>query len=453
MHEEKLKKIKSKIFITDDISNMKAITTYRDNLGISNAQLVVSAFKAGHDLILISHLNQHSKNNFKVSDLYEAVEALAEYCSTPSGLNLLKTSLDKILKFKEKVGSISSGDKLAKTLGGVLKRTEYSNVSQFKQAVFDEGLLNINKFKLDKFSLFENATNNKSITILGGGKYIDVMERYFPENNNFKYFRKESIYQKEGDYSKFKNAIKKEIEGSKYFVYLVDDDNDFNAVEWLRLNNVDTSSVLLFVQGDISKLSSESVSGFTVLSNFSKDKDAVLSLIKVLKGDIIPNSLTNSPVEINNGAYFDLKNRSMPIIGERVTEKQINLINRSKTGGEPSILSKLMYFLLLTPLVIVMVSCTASYASSNLYYKDGKEVTKSKFIVDAYFKGFKEYKIRTGLSLIFSVAIVLFICFGNMPSSFIEGRLAGNFDEGTISVVMYLIDMFASFARFLASFG
>ena len=90
---------------------------------------------------------------------------------------------------------------------------------------------------------------------------------------------------------------------------------------------------------------------------------------------------------------------------------------------------------------------------SDLNFKDGKEITKRKFFIDAYVKGLKVYKIRTTLSLFLAAAIVLFICFGNMPSSFIDGRLAGKFDDGTISAVMYLIDMFSSFSGFLASFG
>ncbi|WP_140278326.1 hypothetical protein, partial [Vibrio parahaemolyticus] len=71
---------------------MASINNYKEKSKLNNAKLVLNAFEAGHDVILISHLEQHSENNFTVEDVRNSIDELSNYAKGEQGLKRIKIS-------------------------------------------------------------------------------------------------------------------------------------------------------------------------------------------------------------------------------------------------------------------------------------------------------------------------------------------------------------------------
>ena len=91
--------LKKKVVITDDLSNMSAILAYMDRKGWGYSDLALESFKAGHDMLLFSHVQEHS--NFHIDDLRASISAIANYASTGEGKPRFYEALGRVLSLKK----------------------------------------------------------------------------------------------------------------------------------------------------------------------------------------------------------------------------------------------------------------------------------------------------------------------------------------------------------------
>lgn len=67
------------IFITDDLSEMDATLEYMKSVNIGYEDVALEAFKAGHDLLLFSHIGSKDKHQFHYDDLIKAIDNIYNY--------------------------------------------------------------------------------------------------------------------------------------------------------------------------------------------------------------------------------------------------------------------------------------------------------------------------------------------------------------------------------------
>ncbi len=394
---EKLSDLKNKIIITDDISNMASISDYKEKSKISNAKLVLDAFEAGHDLILISHLEQHSGNKFTLEDVKESIEELVSYSSKEQGLLRIKLSLEKVLKLKSRAYHPQtkglSGDEI------------YSIHDNFMQVLLNGTIRISSSFENHKLNFIDEVEPSKKVIVVGEDKFFPEMQDVISENGLVEYIELSSFKDKklsvDKQISRMGEKISSIVDSGNYLVFLVSTLDSYNILDSLRFNNIDSSKVLISVHGTPMPIKTENLLYFNVITNFDDSPYSSRPAALILKGIVEPGELRRSPVEIGTGAIFKLENRLEIIYDVNDGEIAKGLSkNLKKSSG--NILVYGLLFLFLAAVVILSLSIFSCHA------KQCDEVTSRKiFWKEALLS--KRYFYRK------SIIIILFMFTFSLP--------------------------------------
>ncbi|MBY7731275.1 glycoside hydrolase family 3 protein [Vibrio splendidus] len=307
MSNEVLKPLSKKIIITDDISGMDSIQSYKSEEGIDNSMLVLNSFKSGHDLILISHLNQHSKNEFTVDDVKDSIGLLTKYAQTDDGLNRLKTSLEKILTVKNSV-SVKRKDNKS------FSEHDIDNIKKRNLDIYKNSTINISSSDiLYQSNFMDFASPNKKIYIIGESKYFSEILNNIPKSKSVVYKDIKSLTKNKHKGAKLINKIgfdlSKLVEDGNYLVFLVSSLDSYNILDSLRLHNTEPSRVLVSVHGSPLPINTATLLNYKVVTNFDYSPSSSYPIGLILNGDLIAGDVRKSPIELGNGAIFQLADR------------------------------------------------------------------------------------------------------------------------------------------------
>ncbi|WIG81598.1 glycoside hydrolase family 3 protein [Photobacterium damselae] len=386
-------KLKDKIFITDDISGMEAINHYRNNSGLENANIVLEAFKAGHDLILISHLNHHSNNNFTVDDVKKSILLLSEYAKTPDGKLRLKTSLDKVLRLKNNINNIKNTN------------IDYHMIEQEKYDILEKATIFVSNSDNISNINFNDFVNDKNKLHIIGEKYLfGDIKKTLQKSNYINYISLESLNNKFGIKSiqEIGSMIINLINHDNFVVLLISNIDGFNILDYLRLNNADKSKILFSVHGSISLIKNESLFAFNIISNFDSSSSSSFPIGKILNGESSPRTINYSPVNIGNNVFFDLNDRVSTKDFKLKATLPNDIIEKKKAKNNslyPLIFIIPLIFTIFTLLLTISIlSCHAKLASKN------SEFSRKIFITSALFS-LKYMKRKISLILISIISI------------------------------------------------
>jgi len=381
-----LNSIKGKIFITDDLSNMESIKSYRDKNGLSNASIVLNAFKAGHDLMLLSHLNQHSNQEFTLQDVKDSIAAIVQYANTENGSSRLKSALNKILTLKEKLSkkhNNASNDEV-----------NFTEIERLYSKVLSGATISVsNTDKNFSNNFMDIVSSEDPLYIVGDTRYFNFLKKSIPESNKAEYIsitKLKKFYKRKVRNNKIIGEIGKDltmkIKKGGYVLLLLSDVDSFNILDSLRLNGVDTNRLIASVHSSSSAIKTQTLSRFQVISNFDSSPYSSYPLGQILNGDLTPRSIKQAPVKIGNGGYFDLSMRKTVVVDERDSELVLSTIkkNNSRYRYPAAFIIPAMCLLIATVIALSIFSCHAVH-NNNL-------LTRKGFWKDAMFS--TEYTIR-----------------------------------------------------------
>ncbi|MCE7555182.1 glycoside hydrolase family 3 N-terminal domain-containing protein [Aliivibrio fischeri] len=307
INHEQLKSISQKVIITDDISGMAAIQKYKNDDGISNSRLVLNAFKAGHDFILISHLEHHSSNKFTVDDVKKSIDTLEEYAGTEDGLARLKLSLEKILILKKEVS-------LKPQLSHKLNSDSLNEIESRALEIYKRATINVSSTDVSTSTNIMDFVNSESkVYIVGDPRYFDSIKSNVPASKNTIYIELNTLKKGKAKGANLINNIgqklSKIVADGNYLVFLVSSRDSYNILESLRLNNADPSKVLVSVHGSPLPIETATLLNYKVITNFDYAPISSYPLGLIINGDLAPENIHNSPLELGNGAIFQLSDR------------------------------------------------------------------------------------------------------------------------------------------------
>lgn len=308
INSDDLKEISKKIIITDDISNMESIQKYKNDDGITNSRLVLNAFKAGHDFILISHLEHHSHNKFTVDDVKDSIDVLADYAATDDGLAQLKKSLEKILVLKNAVSfKTESEDRLN---SGILEGIENRALEIYKKATINVSSSDL----ITKTNIMDFVSPENKVYIVGEPRYFEHLKSNVPASKSTEYIEldefKKGKARGAGLINNIGRKLSKMVSEGNYLVFLVSSRDSYNILESLRLHNTDPNRVLVSVHGSPLPIETATLLNYKVITNFDYSPVSSYPLGLILNGDLTPGELHNSPLELGNGAIFQISDRA-----------------------------------------------------------------------------------------------------------------------------------------------
>lgn len=404
INNEHLNSLREKIIITDDISGMASIQQYRNDDGISNSRLVLNAFKAGHDLILISHLEHHSNNKFTVSDVRESIDELEKYVRTKNGLSQLKVSLEKILFLKKKVSLKKQAVNLVNA--DYLKVIESRNLEIYKN-----GTINVSSSDVDTNTNFMDFVNSENkVYIVGNSRYFDSIQHNIPASKSVVYTDINEL--KRGStkgavlINKIGLKLSKTVADGNYLVFLVSSLDSYNILESLRLHNTDPSRVLVSVHGSPLPIKTATLLNYKIVTNFDYSPSSAYPLGLILNGHLNPGNLHKSPLELGNGAIFKLSDR-MDI---EHSGSDSDLTKKISKEGENNLNVK--FWLLILPVSLIFGSKIISMSIFSCHAKKSPDLDSRRtfwreaLVSKAYFK--RKIAILALLFLGF-IAIPIFI--------------------------------------------
>lgn len=415
--------VRNKVIITDDISNMASINNYKEKSKLNNAKLVLDAFEAGHDVILISHLEEHSENNFTVEDVRESINELDNYAKSEHGLKRVKLSLEKVLAMKLLVSKSSKMD---------INGKDIDNIFNGFMEILKKGTLNISESGgKGNYNFIDDVNPSSKIFIVGEKKYFSTMRSVLNEDGMIEYKALSSFVNKrelpKNRISKMGSRISDLVKNGNYLVFLVSNLDSFNILDSLRFNNIDSSRVLISVHGTTMPIKTETLLHFRVITNFDDAPYSTYPLALILKGIIEPGDLYNSPIEIGTGAIFKLDDRNQVVssIDDGKLAKELSKKNNSTKKN--SILVYAIIIVVLTLATFVSLSIFSCHAKNCDEIISRRAFWKEALVSKSYYK-------RKGLIFLLMICSISLPILAASPGEFSEFVTSSDYQVKTTMV-------------------
>ncbi|WP_375320627.1 glycoside hydrolase family 3 N-terminal domain-containing protein [Aliivibrio logei] len=443
INHEQLNSLKEKIIITDDISGMASIQKYRIDDGISNARLVLNAFKAGHDLILISHLEHHSNNKFRVSDVRESINELEKYVGTENGLSQLKVSLEKILSLKKKVS-------LKKQEINLVNADYLSDIESRNLEIYKNGTINVSSSDVSVSTNFMDFVNSDNkVYIVGSSRYFDSIKLNIPASKSVVY--KDINELKRGKekgaalINKIGLKLSKIVADGNYLVFLVSSLDSYNILDSLRLHNTDPNRVLVSVHGSPLPIKTATLLNYKVVTNFDYSPSSAYPLGLILNGHLKPGNLHKSPLELGNGAIFHLSDR----IDIEHSGSDSDLTKKISKEGENKLNVKL--WLLVLPVGLIFGSKIISMSIFSCHAKKSPDLDSRRIFWKEALVSREYFKRKVSILILMILGFVVIPIFVSSPGDFSYIVSSSDYVFET-SMVKNVVDTLVYIDKFLVRF-
>lgn len=309
------KDLSSKIFITDDLSNMEASKIYIEKRykRFSYIKSAENAFKAGHDLLLFSHISgsgtqKHSALTIKdIEDSISAIEKLIE--ENPLYKKRFKESLRKILKLKQ-----NRNYKRLYNLDFEMKdifNGKFTSLNDYLKKTYSQAIIKISNGK--QGSALEYI-DEKNKLLIGTGNILDIYMKELDGELSMKTYPLPSKYNSAADFKKEKDSIINAVEKSGLVFMAVENIDHINLLDHIRLRNpILLDKIIVFLHTTPHMLNMDILNSVTIYGNFSKDPLSYKVDVDILRGELKAKSISYLPLSIGNGSIHDSKDTIMPI--------------------------------------------------------------------------------------------------------------------------------------------
>lgn len=309
------KSLSSKILITDDLSNMEASKIYIEKRyeKFSYVKSAENAFKAGHDLLLFSHLSgsgtkKHSSLTIKdIEDSILAIEKIIE--ENPVYRKRFKESLGKILKLKQ--------ERNYKRLYPIdfemkdLFNGEFTSLNDYLKKTYSQAIIKISNGK--QGSALEYIDENNKL-LIGTKNILDIYMRELDGELSMSTYVLPSMYNTSADFKVEKSRIINAIEKSGLVFMAVENIDHINLLDNIRLRNPSLlDKIIVFLHTTPHMLNIDILNSVAIYGNFSKDPLSYEVDVDIIRGDLKAKSISYLPLSIGNGSIHDSRDTIKPV--------------------------------------------------------------------------------------------------------------------------------------------
>ncbi|WP_338725656.1 glycoside hydrolase family 3 N-terminal domain-containing protein [Shewanella baltica] len=309
------KSLSSKILITDDLSNMEASKIYIEKRyeKFSYVKSAENAFKAGHDLLLFSHLSgsgtkKHSSLTIKdIENSILAIEKIIE--ENPVYRKRFKESLGKILKLKQ--------ERNYKRLYPIdfemkdLFNGEFTSLNDYLKKTYSQAIIKISNGK--QGSALEYIDENNKL-LIGTKSILDIYMRELDGELSMSTYVLPSMYNTSADFKVEKSRIINAIEKSGLVFMAVENIDHINLLDNIRLRNPSLlDKIIVFLHTTPHMLNIDILNSVAIYGNFSKDPLSYEVDVDIIRGDLKAKSISYLPLSIGNGSIHDSRDTIKPV--------------------------------------------------------------------------------------------------------------------------------------------
>lgn len=315
-HIKNIHELSDKIIITDDLSNMKSSKQYiKERFGtFSYAQSSLSAFKAGHDQLLFSHITgagtkKHS--DLTSADIKMSISLIEKLITNDSKYETqLKNSLNKILMLKNDISKRKSIYPLDYEAREVLDtERELSTLTRYLTSAYDNGVILISKGK--SYNPLDNLDSPKKL-LIGTEEAIATYSNELGSELSFSTYKIKKSYNKK-EFQNEKDEFIKQLESHQLIIMSLDSLDHRNLLDHVRIKAPHLlDRIVVFLHETPSILNVELMNSVWVYGNFTKDPLSYKSDIKIIKHEIEAKEYTHLPLSLGNRGIHDAVNTIPP---------------------------------------------------------------------------------------------------------------------------------------------
>lgn len=315
------------VLITDDLSDMSATVEYMELMNYEYEDVALEAFKAGHDLLLFSHTR--GDDVFTNADLVSSIDMIYEYViSNSSGMVNLVKSLDKVENFRREIKESQVSGYYARELDynnpDLLNDSNYHNLESFLVSLYNAASIGL---KRQEFPSMAEASLDptSTFTLFASRSSYGIFDEEFGGDSNMDVRMFESQEPAER-YDEIVSAL-----SDSALVYIVIENvDDVNAIHRFAYETRSHLSKLVFLMHQNPKILYDDIITYSnnIYGNFSRSPESFLADIRMIKGDLKPNPLSQLPIELNDGNFY--KPENMSPIDEDIESGEFQIFNTDR---------------------------------------------------------------------------------------------------------------------------
>ncbi len=315
-----------KIIITDDLSNMESSKNYiRKRYGsFDYSNSTINAFKAGHDIMLYSHISgsngvEHSE--FNIKELKCSIEALKNIIEDDAlYMRQFKDSLRKILILKSKHVNSRVANKLDINGYDIFEdESEFRSINEFYNKTFDSALINLSHGDMVDLA---DLNQNLNIFFIGSQPSLDLYNKYLEGEYQGQFVQIENNYRSAKSFTRAKKKLLSVVEDADVVVFIAETTDHINLLDTVRLKTAaGLSKFIVFLHGSPHLINYDLINSVKIYGNFSKNPSSYLSDIKLLRGEIKSRPISYLPLSIANGSIHDSNNSVEPVSGNYSSDR------------------------------------------------------------------------------------------------------------------------------------
>lgn len=306
--------LSKKIIITDDLSNMEASKIYikkRYNK-FSYAKSAENAFKAGHDLLLFSHVSgggtrKHSDLTIKdIEDSISAIESII--IDNPLYKKRFKESLKKIINLKMK-----RNNKRLYSLDFDMREQfsdDFNSLNDYLKKTYSLGVVKISEGKQD--GTLEHIDDQNKL-LVGTATALNIYNKELDGELSMNTYFLPSRYDKHSDFNIEKEKLINAIEKSSLVYMAAENIDHVNLIDYIRLRRpILLDKIIVFLHTTPHMLNMELLNSVAIYGNFSKDPKSYEADVDIIRGELKAKPISYLPISIGDGGIHDSKNTIPP---------------------------------------------------------------------------------------------------------------------------------------------
>ncbi|MFR9719378.1 glycoside hydrolase family 3 N-terminal domain-containing protein [Aeromonas diversa] len=306
--------LSKKIIITDDLSNMVASKTYitKRYKKFSYAKSAENAFKAGHDLLLFSHISGNGTrkhSDLTIKDIEDCISAIENVIiENPLYKKRFKESLKKIIQLK-----MQRSDKRLYHLDFDMREQfsgNFNSLNDYLKKTYSLGVVKISEGKQDGSI---DHIDDKNKLLVGSATAIDIYKIVLDGELSMNTYVLPYGYKNHSDFKAEKEKLIKEIEKSSLVYMAADNIDHINLIDFIRLRNpILLDKIIVFLHTTPHMINMELLNSVAIYGNFSKDPKSYEVDVEIIRGDLKAKPISYLPISIGNGGIHDSKNTIPP---------------------------------------------------------------------------------------------------------------------------------------------
>ena len=299
--------VDSKLIISDDLSQMKSILSYMNGSETTPGDIAIKVFEAGHDVLMFAHLNDHrielqtsASNPLTIEEFESVVEQLRFRIEQDSALEKrFRESLKRVLVAKAKVAKSIYGmdvsDMLRKGGGIKIKGETWPAVDDGKvEKIYGKAVRKA--FSSLNGSIPDIAAAPQKLSCFYvKERYVDLFRKAFEIVLNGAYFYGLPKKRTPAIGREIREDLRSNYNGCDYIIYTVFAKDDYDNIDWLRLNGYNLNKLVILMHNNPLFLKSENVSLPVIAGSFTDHPISYQVDVEALKGQVSPSGRLTVP--------------------------------------------------------------------------------------------------------------------------------------------------------------